>query len=329
MGTNKQIYSQCVKPLFHTILRPSKNHKFAGKATCFGYGQTGSGKTYTLLGSEDAKTGRYIEGLYAMAVRDLFKYLPQNNKIEVSFYEIYGGKLYDLLAHRKQILCREDGKQKVNIVGLTRIECQSVESLMNVISAGNMIRRSGSTGANDSSSRSHAILSMDILPIRGRLSFIDLAGSERGADTQNNNKQTRLEGAEINKSLLALKECIRALDMNSIHKPFRGSKLTQVLKESFMGNSRTLMIANISPNSGSCENTLNTLRYAYRVKELKGDNNNANNEPNKGMLRNASEPNLNNYRPGTAQRKRKIVKNNKAPMKKNKKYKKMQVPKVV
>merc|ERR1711991_821099 len=105
------------------------------------------------------------------------------------------------------------------------------------------------------------------------MSFIDLAGSERGADTANNSKQTRIEGAEINKSLLALKECIRALDQNHSHKPFRGSKLTQVLKESFIGNSRTVMIANISPNSKSCSNTLNTLRYANRVKELKKSNN--------------------------------------------------------
>lgn len=73
-----------------------------------------------------------------------------------------------------------------------------------------------------------------------------------------------LEGAEINKSLLALKECIRALDQDHRHLPFRGSKLTQVLKDSFMGNSRTIMIANISPNQGSCEHTLNTLRYADR-----------------------------------------------------------------
>ena len=96
-----------------------------------------------------------------------------------------------------------------------------------------------------------------------------MAGSERGADTANNDKQTRIEGAAINQSLLALKECIRALDQNHSHKPFRGSKLTQVLKESFMGNSKTVMIANISPNNKSCENTLNTLRYANRVKELK------------------------------------------------------------
>ena len=107
--------------------------------------------------------------------------------------------------------------------------------------------------------------------IHGKFSFIDLAGSERGADTSENDRQTRLEGAEINKSLLALKECIRALDRGNGHVPFRGSKLTEVLRDSFMGNSRTVMIANVSPASGSCEHTLNTLRYTYRVKELRDD----------------------------------------------------------
>jgi kinesin family protein 2/24 len=103
------------------------------------------------------------------------------------------------------------------------------------------------------------------------MSFIDLAGSERGADTINTNKQTKMDGAEINKSLLALKECIRALDQDKKHTPFRGSKLTQVLKDSFVGNSKTTMIANISPASICCEQTLNTLKYADRVKELKKD----------------------------------------------------------
>jgi len=107
------------------------------------------------------------------------------------------------------------------------------------------------------------------------MSFIDLAGSERGADTMDNNKQTRMDGAEINKSLLALKECIRALDLDKKHTPFRGSKLTQVLKDSFTGNSKTTMIANVSPASGCCEHTLNTLRYADRVKELRKELGNA------------------------------------------------------
>ena len=112
------------------------------------------------------------------------------------------------------------------------------------------LRTSGKTGANDQSSRSHAVLQM-VLKHNGneysKISFIDLAGSERGADTMNNDKKTSIDGAEINKSLLALKECIRALDLDKKHTPFRGSKLTQVLKDSFTGNSKTTMIANISP----------------------------------------------------------------------------------
>lgn len=146
---------------------------------------------------------------------------------------------------------------------------------METISNGLQSRTSGITGANADSSRSHAILQLQLKNARdhqkeyGKMSFIDLAGSERGADTIDQNKQTRLDGAEINKSLLALKECIRALDLEKKHTPFRGSKLTQVLKDSFTGDSKTTMIANVSPANSCCEHTLNTLRYADRVKELK------------------------------------------------------------
>lgn len=143
---------------------------------------------------------------------------------------------------------------------------------MTALSKGMALRASGATGANAESSRSHAIMTMTLKHYDkpySKMSFIDLAGSERGADTQHTDKQTKMDGAEINKSLLALKECIRALDQDKKHTPFRGSKLTQVLKDSFVGNSKTTMIANISPASTSCEHTLNTLRYADRVKELK------------------------------------------------------------
>lgn len=102
---------------------------------------------------------------------------------------------------------------------------------MEVIGNGLLSRTSGVTGANADSSRSHAILQLQLkrvsdLKSLGKMSFIDLAGSERGADTIDQNRQTRLDGAEINKSLLALKECIRALDLEKKHLPFRGSKLT-------------------------------------------------------------------------------------------------------
>ena len=147
---------------------------------------------------------------------------------------------------------------------------------MNVISFGLSVRTTGITGANVDSSRSHAILQICLRTktnqIFGKISFIDLAGSERGADTIDQDRQTRMDGSEINKSLLALKECIRALDQDQKHLPFRGSKLTLVLKDSFIGNCMTLMIANISPTFSCCEHTLNTLRYADRVKELSNPN---------------------------------------------------------
>ena len=266
-ATNEQIYRECVYPLVRCTFEGSNT-------TCFAYGQTGSGKTHTMMGVADGS----VPGLYLMAANDIINFL-QNPEyahyvLQASFFEIYCGKLFDLLNNREVLHCREDAKQKVNIVGLTEFTITSVEGVMQVIGNGLQVRMSGTTGANADSSRSHAILSLALKNSNdgrtiGKMSFIDLAGSERGADTVDNNKQTRSEGAEINKSLLALKECIRALDLSKAHLPFRGSKLTQVLKDSFTGNSKTTMIANVSPAASCCEHTLNTLRYADRVKELK------------------------------------------------------------
>ena len=232
----------------------------------------------------DASSDNQTPGIFLLAIRDLFKLLdeePENDtSVVVSFYEIYCGKLYDLLNSRKHLHARENAQGSVVIQGLHEIIAASADDLMAQIQVGLSSRTTGVTGANIDSSRSHAIIQIGLksqaangrLVSNGaKLSFIDLAGSERGADTVDQDKQTRIDGAEINKSLLALKECIRALDQQLDHTPFRGSKLTQVLKDSFVGpNCVTLMIANISPSSGSVEHTLNTLRYAYRVKELRG-----------------------------------------------------------
>ena len=199
----------------------------------------------------------------------------------VSCFEIYGGKLFDLLNDRGIIKCLEDSKQQVQLPGLTEHKANNVDELLNMMSRAHEQRSTGSTGANLESSRSHQVLQLSVQVSTigknqkptafkkfGQLSFIDLAGSERGADTTNNSKQTRMEGAEINTSLLALKEVIRSLEKKHGHTPFRGSKLTQVLKDSFIGDkTRTCMVACVSPNMSNCEHTLNTLRYADRVKE--------------------------------------------------------------
>ncbi|KAG1365237.1 kinesin-like protein KIN-13A [Cocos nucifera] len=273
--TNDEVYRETVEPIIPTIFQRTK-------ATCFAYGQTGSGKTYTM------------KPLPLRAVEDIVRllhqpyYHNQNLKLWLSYFEIYGGKLFDLLCDRRKLCMREDGKQQVCIVGLQEFEVSDVQIVKDFIEKGNAARSTGSTGANEESSRSHAILQLAIKKhkevvdtrrqkdgneskggkVIGKISFIDLAGSERGADTTDNDRQTRIEGAEINKSLLALKECIRALDNDQIHIPFRGSKLTEVLRDSFVGNSKTVMISCISPNAGSCEHTINTLRYADRVKSL-------------------------------------------------------------
>ena len=206
----------------------------------------------------------------------------------VSFYEIYCNKLFDLLNNKNVLQAREDGKGNIHIAGLIEKEINNLNELMKIIDFGLNGRTTGITGANLDSSRSHAILQISIRYKENninysKISFIDLAGSERAVDTIDTNKQTKIDGAEINKSLLALKECIRALDQEKRHKPFRGSKLTLVLRDSFIGNCLTLMIANISPCLSCSEHTLNTLRYADRVKELRKsksekDSNNINNK---------------------------------------------------
>ncbi|KAG1941966.1 kinesin-like protein KIF2C [Pimephales promelas] len=270
-STNEMVYRFTARPLVETIFE-------RGMATCFAYGQTGSGKTHTMGGDFSGKNQDCSKGIYALAARDVFLMLKKTNykkldlQVYATFFEIYSGKVFDLLNRKAKLRVLEDGKQQVQVVGLQEREVKCTEDVLKLIEMGNSCRTSGQTSANAHSSRSHAVFQI-ILRRRGKMhgkfSLIDLAGNERGADTSSADRQTRLEGAEINKSLLALKECIRALGRNKPHTPFRASKLTQVLRDSFIGeNSRTCMIATISPGMASCENTLNTLRYANRVKEF-------------------------------------------------------------
>jgi len=299
-ASNDEVYRATIAPLVGTTFDKCK-------VTCFAYGQTGSGKTYTMNPLPIRAAGEILGELERRRrTSEAATADGSSLRLHVSFFEIYGGKVYDLLNGRARLVIREDARAQMCVVGLKEFEVADVGLVEQLIAHGTAARCVGSTGANAESSRSHAIMQFVLkksaadesgsesgparrVPasvvaqrlktkaganhetIHGKFSFIDLAGSERGADTSENDRQTRLEGAEINKSLLALKECIRALDRGNGHVPFRGSKLTEVLRDSFMGNSRTVMIANVSPASGSCEHTLNTLRYAYRVKELRDD----------------------------------------------------------
>jgi len=302
-----EVYAAAVAPLVAGLLTPG------ARATVFAYGQTGSGKTHTMaplppraaadvLSAIDAHNGASPRPTRRLALR-------------VAVYEIYGGRLFDLLAGRAPLAAREDGRGRVVVAGLTERAAATPAAVAAACEAAAAVRSCGRTGANADSSRSHCVTQFSVCveeeggagggalgalggggairpgrprpllqpsstaapapapppdPV-GRLSFIDLAGSERGADTATADRPTRLEGAQINRSLLALKECIRALDAAARHVPFRGSKLTEVLRDSFVGpGARTVMLAAVSPGSGSCEHTLNTLRYADRVKELRG-----------------------------------------------------------
>ena len=274
--TNEQVYSQAARGLVDGVFE-------GGSASCFAYGQTGSGKTHTMMGNDTEP------GLYILAATDIFARLSPSHRVFVSLYEIYCNSLFDLLNHRAVVVTREDANKRVNVCGLTWHEVTSVKELLRVMERGAVQRRTGSTSANEFSSRSHAVMTITLRDeaqpkFLGMLNVVDLAGSERAADTAANDKQTRLEGAEINKSLLALKECIRGLDERKKHIPFRGSKLTEVLRDSFVGNSRTVMIATVSPSTTNAEHSLNTLRYAFRVKGLSID------KPQPCAERNAPRP---------------------------------------
>ncbi|KAK7199269.1 Kinesin-13 2 [Novymonas esmeraldas] len=262
--SNEVVYRECCQPLLQSV-------REGGGAVIFAFGQTGSGKTHTMLGTGERP------GLYSLAVTELLS-MTENSTMSASFYEVYGAKLFDLLNDRAEVKMLQDEYQNVHIMGITEQTVGSVDDVHALMMSGQQLRAIGTTHANDRSSRSHAVLEMKLRLMDssnseaqlGRITFVDLAGSERASDTAETDARTRREGAEINKSLLALKECIRAMTMRKRHIPFRGSKLTQILRESFVGRCRTCVIAAISPCQSHCEDTLNTLRYADRIKELKG-----------------------------------------------------------
>ena len=193
------------------------------------------------------------------------------------------GLLYDLLNNRNKVQALEDKNQKVQIYGLTEKEVSNPKEMQDIVDFANKMRTTHNTVTNETSSRSHAICNF-VIKVEGKredeeyakLTLVDLAGSERATETQSNNKSRLAEGAEINKSLLALKECIRALDVrkakgnNEQHVPFRNSKLTLVLRDSFLGKAnlcKIIMISCVSPSNHSSNHTINTLRYADRLKE--------------------------------------------------------------
>nr|POE62949.1 kinesin-like protein 6 [Quercus suber] len=252
-------------------------------ATVFAYGATGCGKTHTITGTAQQP------GIIFLTMQELFEKVvdlqeTKVSEVTLSYLEIYNETIRDLLAPgvggKQGLMLREDAHQAVSVAGLSSHKPQNVQEVMDMVIRGNSNRTQSPTEANATSSRSHAVLQVNISlkdrdaavnePVTmATLSIIDLAGSERASATKNRGERL-LEGANINKSLLALGSCINALCDNrkNSHIPYRNSKLTRLLKFSLGGNCRTVMIVCVSPSSQHFDETQNTLRYANRAKNI-------------------------------------------------------------
>ncbi|XP_051856056.1 kinesin-like protein KIF19 [Antechinus flavipes] len=252
-------------------------------ATVFAYGPSGAGKTYTMLGMDSEP------GIYLQTLNDLFQAIEETSDdmeytVSMSYLEIYNEVIRDLLNPSSEFLeLREDAKGSIQIAGITEVSTTNAQEIMQLLIKGNKQRTQEPTAANKTSSRSHAVLQVTVKQrsrvkdlseeVRvGKLFMVDLAGSERASQTQNRGKRMK-EGAHINRSLLALGNCINALSekggSRSQYVNFRDSKLTRLLKDALGGNSRTVMIAHISPASIYFEESRTTLIYAYRAKNIK------------------------------------------------------------
>uniref|UniRef100_A0A1J3IFN5 Kinesin-like protein n=5 Tax=Noccaea caerulescens TaxID=107243 RepID=A0A1J3IFN5_NOCCA len=268
--TQQEVYSTTTGDLVEAVLEGRNGSVFC-------YGATGAGKTYTMLGTVENP------GVMVLAIKDLFAKVRQrsldgNHVVHLSYLEVYNETVRDLLSPGRPLILRED-KQGIVAAGLTQYRAYSTDEVMALLQRGNHNRTTEPTRCNETSSRSHAILqviveyktrdaSMNIISRVGKLSLIDLAGSERAVATDQRTLRS-LEGANINRSLLALSSCINALVEGKKHIPFRNSKLTQLLKDSLGGSCNTVMIANISPSNHSFGETQNTLHWADRAKEIR------------------------------------------------------------
>ncbi|XP_078294343.1 kinesin-like protein KIF19 isoform X2 [Panthera onca] len=273
-ATQEMVYQATTKSLIEGVIS-------GYNATVFAYGPTGCGKTYTMLGTDREP------GIYVRTLNDLFRAIEETSndmeyEVSMSYLEIYNEMIRDLLNPALGYLeLREDSKGVIQVAGITEVSTINAKEIMQLLMKGNRQRTQEPTAANQTSSRSHAVLQVAVRQRsrvknvlqevrQGRLFMIDLAGSERASQTQNRGQRMK-EGAHINRSLLALGNCINALSDKNSNKyiNYRDSKLTRLLKDSLGGNSRTVMIAHISPASSAFEESRNTLTYAGRAKNIK------------------------------------------------------------
>ncbi|XP_077188083.1 kinesin-like protein KIF13B isoform X2 [Paroedura picta] len=262
---------------------------FEGYNACiFAYGQTGSGKSYTMMGTADQPglIPRLCSTLFERAQKEENE--EQSFKVEVSYMEIYNEKVRDLLdpkGSRQSLKVREHSVYGPYVDGLSKLAVASYKDIESLMSEGNKSRTVAATNMNEESSRSHAvfkiILTHTLYDVKsgtsgekvGKLSLVDLAGSERATKTGAAGDRLK-EGSNINKSLTTLGLVISALADQASGKnknkfvPYRDSVLTWLLKDSLGGNSKTAMVATVSPAADNYDETLSTLRYADRAKNI-------------------------------------------------------------
>uniref|UniRef100_A0A8B9D275 Kinesin family member 27 n=1 Tax=Anser brachyrhynchus TaxID=132585 RepID=A0A8B9D275_9AVES len=293
-STQEEVYTVCIKPLLVSLTE-------GYNATVFAYGQTGSGKTYTIGGGHIASVSEDEKGIIPRAIQELFQHISENHNIDfrvkVSYIEVYKEELRDLLELEtsvKDLHIREDEKGNTVIVGAKEFQVECADEVMSLLESGNAARHTGTTQMNEHSSRSHAIFTISICQkqsaesqknsdvpqdsswksvqmIASKFHFVDLAGSERVTKTGNTGERFK-ESIQINSGLLALGNVISALGdpkRKSVHIPYRDAKITRILKDSLGGNAKTVMITCISPSSSDFDESLNSLKYANRAKNIR------------------------------------------------------------
>uniref|UniRef100_A0A8C2CGB4 plus-end-directed kinesin ATPase n=1 Tax=Cyprinus carpio TaxID=7962 RepID=A0A8C2CGB4_CYPCA len=315
--TPEDVNYACQKQVYKDIGEEMLLHAFEGYNVCiFAYGQTGAGKSYTMMGKQEKDQ----EGIIPLLCEDLFSKISDNNdnsmsySVEVSYMEIYCERVRDLLnpKNKGNLRVREHPLMGPYVEDLSKLAVTSYNDIQDLMDSGNKARTVAATNMNETSSRSHAVFNIIFTQKRcdsdtdntsekvSKISLVDLAGSERADST--GAKGTRLkEGANINKSLTTLGKVISALaevdsapNKNKKKKkvesfiPYRDSVLTWLLRENLGGNSRTAMVAALSPADINYDETLSTLRYADRAKQIRC-NAVINEDPNNRLVRELKE----------------------------------------
>ncbi|KEG14744.1 OSM3-like kinesin [Trypanosoma grayi] len=274
--TQRDIFLQEVQPLVEAVLQ-------GYNATVFAYGQSGSGKTHTMTGK---LSDTQMWGMMPQVVNYLFNEIKKLSsstktfKVKVSYVELYNGKSRDLLASKQiNLEIKQNMAKNFYVKGAEMPEVTSFDEAIRWFNAGTDRRQTASTDLNDTSSRSHSLFTLQVeqfdfeqdpsspIVLTSKINVVDLAGSEKLSKT-NATGETAKEGCNINLSLSALATVIDTIVKGGKHIPYRGSPLTMLLKDSLGGNAKTVMFANVGPSDKNISETISTLRFALRAKQI-------------------------------------------------------------